>query len=84
MKNDGHHFKRAGGRLASATIQGHARTLKSFSSWLHREGYSDENILERLRSPKLRESEIVPVTKPEVDPAAREGDHIETVHGEHR
>ena len=74
VKNDGHHFKRAGGRLASVTIQGHARTLKSFASWLHREGYSDENILERLRSPRPRESEIVPLTDEEITRVLRSFD----------
>ena len=66
VKNADHRFKRAGGRLAPATLHLHARTLRSFSSWLHVEGYLAESALQRLRLPKLRQTEIIPLTDEEL------------------
>jgi site-specific recombinase XerD len=38
--------------LSGKTIQGYARTLKAFFSWLAREGYTDNNLGRALRIPK--------------------------------
>jgi len=32
-------------------VQNHLRVLQAFSSWLDREGYTDENVLARLNIP---------------------------------
>jgi site-specific recombinase XerD len=44
-------------KLSSHTIQGHVRVLKAFASWLYREGYTDDNVLQRYRLPKARRIE---------------------------
>ncbi len=44
-------------KLSSHTIQGHVRVLKAFASWLYREGYTDDNLLQRCRLPKARRIE---------------------------
>ena len=41
-----------------ATINGYARALRGFSSWLHREGYTEANILKELNPPKVRKEVI--------------------------
>lgn len=38
--------------LSPYTVQGHVRSLRAFCSWLHREGYTEENELANLRVPK--------------------------------
>ncbi len=42
----------ANGNLSPASVQNYVRTLRPFFSWLHREGYTEENILANLRPPK--------------------------------
>ena len=44
-------------KLSSHTIQGHVRVLKAFASWLYREGYTDDNLLQWCRLPKARRIE---------------------------
>ena len=44
-------------KLSSHTIQGHARVLKAFASWLYQEGYTDSNVLQRYCLPKARRVE---------------------------
>ena len=39
------------GPLAAITIQTHVRALRAFFNWLHREGYTPENRLARLKPP---------------------------------
>ena len=41
------------GGLSSHTIHGYVRTLKVFSAWLFEEGFTAENVLERLKRPKV-------------------------------
>ena len=38
--------------LRAITVQTYVRALRSFFAWLHREGYTQENILANLRPPK--------------------------------
>ena len=38
--------------MSAANVQNHVRVLRAFSSWLHREAYSEENVLARLKVPK--------------------------------
>ena len=44
-------------RLSGHTIRGYVRTLKVFSSFLFEEGYTDQNLLQRLKMPKARKVE---------------------------
>ena len=37
--------------MSAANVQNHVRVLRAFSSWLHREGYTEENVLSRLKIP---------------------------------
>ncbi len=43
-KSDGDH-------MSAANAQSHVRVLRAFSSWLHREGYTEDNVLARLKIP---------------------------------
>ena len=52
-KWDGHPYVPSpGGNLAAISVQTYVRALKAFFSWLHREGYTEHNILADLRPPK--------------------------------
>jgi integrase/recombinase XerD len=44
-------------RLSSHTVRGYVRALKAFSSWLHDEGYADENVLKGYKGPKAKQVE---------------------------
>lgn len=48
------------GHLSSSYIQGFARALRAFSSWLHEDGYTEENTLKTLKPPKIQQK-VVPV-----------------------
>lgn len=37
--------------MSAANVQNHVRVLRAFSSWLHREAYSNENTLRRIKVP---------------------------------
>src|SRR3972149_4835564 len=54
-------------KLSSHTIQGHVRVLKAFASWLYREGYTDDNLLQRCRLPKARRIEPEWLTQEEIE-----------------
>ena len=52
-KWDGHPYvPSTGDNLAAISVQTYVRALKAFFSWLHREGYTEHNILADLRPPK--------------------------------
>jgi site-specific recombinase XerD len=52
-KYEDHPYTPAGEEgLAAITVKGHAVVLKGFATWLHEEGYTQENVLSRLRPPK--------------------------------
>ncbi len=42
------------GPLSSSYIQGFARTLRAFSSWLYEDGYTDSNVPRRSSRPRSR------------------------------
>jgi len=41
--------------------------LKAFASWLYREGYTDDNLLQRCRLPKARRIEPEWLTQKEIE-----------------
>ncbi len=51
--------------LSPKTVQCHVRVLKAFSSSLHNEGYTDSNILEKLKLPKAPATMVEPLSKAE-------------------
>mgnify|MGYP003392807215 CR=1 FL=1 len=53
--------------LSPFTVQGKVRALKAFSSWLHREGYISDNLLSRLKLPKVPNNLIEPLTNAEIE-----------------
>lgn len=53
--------------LSPFTIQAKIRALKAFSSWLHSEGYSSENLLSNIKLPKAPNKMIDPLTEEEID-----------------
>lgn len=53
--------------LSPRTIQCHVRALKAFSSWLHVEGYTEENRLQNLKLPKAPTLLIEPLTPEEIN-----------------
>ncbi len=53
--------------LSPQTVRGHIRGLKAFSSWLYREKYTDENVLQYLKIPKAPIKLIEPLTDQEIN-----------------
>ena len=53
-------------RLAPATVENHVRAIRAFFSWLHREGYTEEHILQRLKLSKVPLVLIEPLNDVEV------------------
>jgi site-specific recombinase XerD len=58
--------KEVEGGLAMTTVHGNARSLRTFASWLEREGYTNENIFEGLKPPKLPQILIEPLAEDEI------------------
>jgi len=54
-------------KLSPYTVQGHVRTLKVFDSWLFNEGYISDNMLARLRTPKVPKKLVEPLTQGEIE-----------------
>ena len=54
------------GGLAISTIHGYTRSLRTFSSFLEREGHTDCNIFAGLKPPKLPQILIEPLTEDEI------------------
>ena len=55
------------GKLSAFTIHGYVRALKVFSSWLFEEGYTTQNLLLKLKKPKLPEPMIEVLTDEELE-----------------
>ena len=53
--------------LSPRSLQCHVRTLKAFSSWLHADGYTEENHLQKLKLPKAPVTIIEPLTPKEIE-----------------
>jgi len=53
--------------MSPYTVQGKVRTLKAFSSWLFREGYMSENLLDGFKLPKVPVNLVEPLANDEVD-----------------
>jgi len=64
-KNHPMHEERKGG-LSPSTINGFARSLKAFSTWLYEDGYTETNILKRMKAPKVPKMLIEPLTEDEL------------------
>ncbi len=59
-------------KLSPCTIACRVRALKAFSSWLLREGYTENNILFNLKLPKIPKKVIEPLSREEIDKLVRE------------
>ncbi|MFC1972688.1 tyrosine-type recombinase/integrase [Chloroflexota bacterium] len=65
---DGHpYIPRQHSLLSPQTVRGHIRGLKAFSSWLHREQYTDENRLKYLKIPRVPATLVEPLTDHEIN-----------------
>jgi len=53
--------------LSSSYIQGFARALRAFSTWLHEDGYTDTNILRALKPPRIQQKVVEVLTDDEVN-----------------
>jgi len=51
--------------LSPYTIQGYVRSMRAFYSWLHREGYTEENELANLKVPKAPKKLVEVLTEEE-------------------
>ena len=54
------------GKLAAVSVQNYIRGLRAFFSWLHREEYTEENILSQLRPPRVPQKLVDVLTEEEV------------------
>jgi len=59
------HEEQEGG-LSPSSINGFARSLKAFSTWLYEDGYTENNILKRMKAPKVPKVLIEPLTEDEL------------------
>lgn len=67
-KWEDHPFLKPNGTLMSSTnVRNHALVLRGFSSWLEREGYTDENVLSRLRVLKATKKVIQTLSDKEIE-----------------
>jgi site-specific recombinase XerD len=55
------------GTLSSSYIQGFARALRAFSTWLHAEGYTDINVLKPLKPPRIQRKAVEVLTQDEIN-----------------
>ncbi|MBI4318960.1 MAG: tyrosine-type recombinase/integrase [Chloroflexi bacterium] len=53
-------------KLSTHPVNGYARALRGFSSWLHRERYTETNILKELKPPKVRKEVIDTLSEEEM------------------
>jgi site-specific recombinase XerD len=60
------HIHSRDGQLAAISVQNYVRGLRAFFSWLHREGYTEENILAQLKPPKVPQKLVNVLTQEEV------------------
>jgi len=66
-KWDNHPFiPSPGGNLAAISVNNYVRGLRAFFSWLHREGYTEENVLARLKPPKVPQKLVEVLTDTDV------------------
>jgi site-specific recombinase XerD len=52
--------------LALSSIECHVRSLRAFFNWLYQEGYAKENILARLKPPRVPNKVIEPLNQTEI------------------
>lgn len=64
-QNNGY-VKDKSGALSSAYIQGFARALRAFSTWLNQEGYTETNVLQPLKPPCIQRKVVQPLTDEDV------------------
>ena len=63
-----HPFNKPDGTLMSAAnVRNHVRVIKGFSTWLEREGYTEENILSRLKVPKAEQKVLKTLSDEEIN-----------------
>ncbi len=55
------------GPLSSSYIQGFARTLRAFSSWLYEDAYTEVNLLKTLKPPKITQKVIEVLTDSQIN-----------------
>jgi integrase/recombinase XerD len=54
------------GKLKTQYIHGLGRAVRSFSTWAYEEGYLDENVMRRLKLPKIPKTLPEPLTEQEI------------------
>ena len=52
--------------LSDETLHGHARGIRTFLSWLHREGYLDEDLARRIDLPRVGTKQLEVLTEEEI------------------
>ncbi len=55
------------GTLSSSYVQGFARALRAFSTWLYEDGYTDTNVLKNLKPPRVQQKVVEVLTDDEVN-----------------
>lgn len=71
----GHPFKTSDRPLSDHSVNCYVRGLRAFASWLYEQGYTDTNILERLKAPKVTKKAVEILTDEEI---ARVLEHLRT------
>ena len=53
--------------MSTHTMYNRVNALRSFFGWLHRQGYTDEHVLQNLKQPKTTDLVIEPLNREEID-----------------
>ena len=53
--------------MSTHTMYNRVNALRSFFGWLHRQGYTDEHVLQNLKQPKTADLVIEPLNREEID-----------------
>ena len=57
--------------MSTHTMYNRVNALRSFFGWLHRQGYTDEHVLQNLKQPKTADLVIEPLNREEIDQIMR-------------
>ncbi len=65
---EGHPYHPCNGQpMSQSNVRNHVRVLRGFSSWLHEEAYTIENILQRLKVPKAPKKVMTTLSNEEIE-----------------
>lgn len=80
MRWAGSRYVKDGSNLSPYSVQGYVRSIKAFWSWLTLEGYTSQNVMYRLRLPKVPKKVVATFAPEQIDKLLRTLD-VKTARG---